>query len=262
MNQEWVHRSMFQDIPRNDLNCHNITYSDYEYGMLESWIAGALRFNGVDQYCELQDSRLKSGYSYRMRSGISGTIPAAGRDSVDITTGNFLIEAVIAPAPGNRGGGIASKSGHSGYSLSVTGTGTIQLTLDIAGKSYSRSSVLRTDDGKWHHIVAEVDRSAPQGINLYLDGKLSNGHWAGEPSISKESLSSTADFLVGFDGHKHYSGRIDYLRISKGTLSDAETSIEDLYRWQFNGPFLEDFSGNGISGNSRDAGAVEYRRGI
>ena len=51
---------------------------------------------------------------------------------------------------------------------------------------------------------------------------------------------------------------MEFLRISHGTLSDAQTSIEELYAWQFNGPFLRDFSGHETIGK-RDAGAIELQ---
>ena len=34
---------------------------------------------------------------------------------------------------------------------------------------------------------------------------------------------------------------MDFLRVSRGTLKEAETNIEELYDWEFNGPFLKDF---------------------
>lgn len=34
--------------------------------------------------------------------------------------------------------------------------------------------------------------------------------------------------------------------------------IEELYQWEFDGPFLKDFHGRPVQGICRDAGAVEY----
>jgi hypothetical protein len=48
------------------------------------------------------------------------------------------------------------------------------------------------------------------------------------------------------------------VRISLGTLADAKTDIGELYAWQFNGPFLRDFTGRKPQGK-RDAGALERR---
>jgi len=45
--------------------------------------------------------------------------------------------------------------------------------------------------------------------------------------------------------------------VSRGTLADAQTSIEELYAWQFDGPQLRDFNGRNFTGARRDAGAIE-----
>ncbi len=47
--------------------------------------------------------------------------------------------------------------------------------------------------------------------------------------------------------------------MSLGTLADARTSIEELYAWEFNGPFLRDFAGRAPEGK-RDAGALEFEK--
>ena len=76
-----------------------------------------------------------------------------------------------------------------------------------------------------------------------------------------KSLSNTANFSVGKtlgSKEKFFKGIIDFLRISRGTLNDAETTIEELYKWEFDGPFLKDFCGRPVAGKCRDAGAVEY----
>jgi hypothetical protein len=45
--------------------------------------------------------------------------------------------------------------------------------------------------------------------------------------------------------------------IAHSTLADADTTIEELYAWEFNGPFLADFAGHKPVGARRDAGALE-----
>ena len=121
------------------------------------------------------------------------------------------------------------------------------------------------NDGRWHHVIAEVDRSAPQGIHIYIDGELHDGTWTGAVDAG-ESLSNRADFVVGKGvagrgtgpaRDLYFAGLIDFLRVARGTLADAETTIEQLYRWEFDGPFLKDFVGRRPTGARRDAGAIE-----
>ena len=68
------------------------------------------------------------------------------------------------------------------------------------------------------------------------------------------SLSNTADLVVG----KGFAGCFEYLRIARSTLADSRTSIEELYDWEFDGPFLRDFAGREVTGKRRDAGAFEF----
>ena len=92
---------------------------------------------------------------------------------------------------------------------------------------------------------------------MYVDGKPSNGIATGTVPGTNESLTNTADLLVGknTDGN-YFRGTIDFLRISKGLLSDAKTTIGELYTWETDGPFLYDITGNKPQGQ-RDAGAIE-----
>jgi len=177
---------------------------------------------------------------------------------VDMDTNNFLIEVYFRTEPGHTGGVLVSKSDASGYVLDVHEAGRPRLTLRVGGRELcSRTGSTAVNDGSWHHLIAEVDRRAGEGITLYVDGRAANGQWSGRMPSDGLSLSNTADFLVGRGPEGDYfAGAIDFLRVSRGTLADAQTTIEELYEWQFDGPFLRDFCGNEPVGK-RDAGAVE-----
>jgi len=41
--------------------------------------------------------------------------------------------------------------------------------------------------------------------------------------------------------------------------ADADTTIEELYAWEVNGPFLRDFADHKIAGARWDAGAIEFQ---
>ena len=57
-------------------------------------------------------------------------------------------------------------------------------------------------------------------------------------------------------GH-HLNGAIDFLRLARGTLADSKTTIAELYAWEFNGPFLDDFTGRRRPANGGCAGAID-----
>ena len=55
-----------------------------------------------------------------------------------------------------------------------------------------------------------------------------------------------------------FKGEIDYLRMASGTLKNAETTIDELYDWEFNGPFLKDINGKPRTDSRQSAGAKIY----
>ncbi len=261
MTDEYVDRGMYRFIPRHDLTAHNVGADDFVAGPLEDWTQGALALNGRDQYCVLPDADLKSDYEWGRRNRVS-TYPGGRRKTPDMGTNNFLIEVVLRTEPGRAGGVIVSKADDAGYVLDVDGTGRARLTLKWPGGGCARSGSAVIYDAEWHHVIAEVDRSAPEGIALYVDGARADGPWSGAMPPAETSLANTADFLVGKGaGGDYLAGALDFLRVARGTLADAETTIEELYDWQFNGPFLRDFLGEAPADGRRDAGAIECRTG-
>ena len=102
-------------------------------------------------------------------------------------------------------------------------------------------------------MTAECDRDL-RTLVLYINGKKN----VEAPGIgSSVSLSNSSDLFVGgTPGRDFFHGTFEFLRISLGTLKDAKTDIDELYAWQFDGPFLYDFAGNKPKGK-RDAGALE-----
>ena len=53
-----------------------------------------------------------------------------------------------------------------------------------------------------------------------------------------------------------FAGAIDFLRVCRSTLAESKTSIEELYAWEFDGPFLRDFANKAPADGKRDAGAI------
>ena len=57
-------------------------------------------------------------------------------------------------------------------------------------------------------------------------------------------------------GH-NLEGAIDFLRIARGTLADSKTTIAELYAWEFDGPFLYDFTSHKRPTDGGAAGAID-----
>src|SRR6185312_10649616 len=103
------------------------------------------------------------------------------------------------------------------------------------------------------HVVAEADRKA-RTLTIAIDGKPD----AAGPGLGADvSLASAADLFVGGTPQgRGLNGAIDFLRIARGTLADAKTTVAELHAWEFAGPFLEDFTGRKRPADGGEAGAI------
>ncbi len=249
MTDEYIDRGMYYFIPRNDLIVSNCTAKDYTAGPLENWIDGALTFDGTRtaslSHAEMTKSMEYPGERGRAKIAYDGS----KRETLDMGLNNFLIEIIFKTTAGHTKGVLAAKTGKTGYELSVGEGGAPRLVLRVGEAAITISSSVKVNDGNWHHLIAEVDRKAKKAV-FYVDGKA-----AGEgrlEALKDLPLSNAADFITG----EGLSGAIDFLRVCRSTLAESKTSIEELYAWEFDGPFLKDFTGK-TSAGKRDAGALE-----
>ncbi len=277
MTDEYLYREAFSEIPWNNLTAHGVTLESYVQGGLEDWSPGALNFDGKSIYCSLADKDIKADYEcsgkieeivdrdgnkkLKFRKPKKGhkyvsVYPGEKRRTVDMDTNNMLVEVYFKTK--RAGSVLVSKlSDEAGYMLDMDAAGNPRLTLRSGGKDGVHMGASVVADGKWHHLIAEVDRSAGE-VAIYVDGKKVSGELSGTMPVKDASLSNTADLWVGKGPEgKLFSGELDFLRICRGTLADAETTIDELYAWQFDGPQTRDFAGAEITDGKRDAGALE-----
>ncbi len=188
------------------------------------------------------------------------TVEISGSDikSPQIYQTNFLIETYIKVEP-NAKGVICQKWNDGGYMLKVDDNGKIMFRAGAGDELTHNSPIIRSKavvaDGKWHHVIAESDRTNI-GFRIYIDGKLDNSGWG---IFAAHKVQNEGDFYVGGtpDG-ENLACTLEFLRISQGTLADAQTTIDELYTWQFDGPQFRDFMSKEPVGK-RDAGAIEKR---
>lgn len=81
---------------------------------------------------------------------------------------------------------------------------------------------------KWQHVLVEAERSHREGLSIYLNGERTG------VLMQDTAVSDNVDFKVGRSDNSYFSGSLDFLRISRGSLAEAETSIEELYAREFN----------------------------
>ncbi len=251
MTDEYLSRDMYYFIPRGDLTVSNCTAADYVPGSLEDWIEGALAFDGKTRVASLAHAELIKSMEYPLRKD-EGKFKYDGsrRQTVDMAANNFLIEVIFKTEAGHLNGILASKLAQSGYELAIGADGFPRLTVQAGGAKATAAATVKVNDAKWHHVLVEVNRAAGKAT-FYIDGKP-----AGEgklDAVAKDAaLSNTADFVVG----KGFAGAVDFLRVCRSTLAESLTTIEELYAWEFDGPFLRDFNNKPPADGKRDAGAI------
>jgi len=258
-----VSRDTYYQRPMYPLKGVNISATDYVAGPLEDWINGALKFSpDKKQYAVLSNGEMMKPFHFRdlKKSRHEGarpepcTIEGEALKNPQIYTSNMLIEAYFKTSPGHTGGVLIEKMRDAGYSLTISDRGRLSFSVKGSGASASLQSKTVVNDGKWHHGIVEADRAAAT-LTVYVDGR-KDASAAGIDS--RVSLANEGDLYAGGTPEgRYFDGAVDFLRIAQGTLADADTTIEELYSWEFDGPFLRDFSGRRPAGARRGAGAIE-----
>jgi hypothetical protein len=171
-----------------------------------------------------------------------------------VRNSNFLLEAYFRTTPGQSGGIVMEKMMATGYSLSIDKAGRVFFVVRDSDEEAEITSRTGVNDGQWHHVIAEADRTAST-LTLYIDGRQecqAAGVGAGR------SLANDSDLYIGGTPKgRCLAAEFEFARIALGTLADAKTTIEELYKWQFNGPFLRDWTGRDPAAGKRDAGAID-----
>jgi len=236
---DFTNRETYKNIPKNNLKGFGLTAESFVKGALEDFADAALVFDGVQTYCRALSSNLVC-------------------NNVDMVTNNSILEVYFKTNPGITQGTLLSKFGATGYGyqLSIAADGNILFDLMNNGASiFGISGSKAINDGNWHHVLVETNRQT-KTCNIYIDGVIASGTITGTMPPSA-NISNAYEIFIGKNSNGNFfAGTIDFIRISKGTLTDAKTTIDELYKWQFNGPFLRDFAGNSPIGK-RDAGALE-----
>lgn len=251
-----TNRATYHQAPQYPLTAVNVTDDNYVAGPLETWVKGALQLNGEDQYAMITHADLDKPFEYKKKIGRrqfeDTVVEGTQLKNASIHDSNFLLEIYVKADKSNTDSILFSKMDDAGFELAINKSGGV--SFGLKGKeSASLNSKISINDGEWHHIIAEADRSAKK-LTIYIDG---NEDTSGA-GVGPVSLLNSADLYVGGspDG-RCLNGAIEFARVSLGTLKDARTTIDELYTWQFDGPHLRDFAGNEPVGQ-RDAGALEH----
>ncbi|MDD4224759.1 MAG: LamG domain-containing protein [Mariniphaga sp.] len=282
---EYFNRSMYYKVPVFELEVNQAGLDDFIPSASESWAKGAMVFDG-SRYAKLTDAKMKADVLIHINdlgrrvalpndpwiapepASVSEDgrpqyaddqyfrFPGEKRKNPDMKINNFLLEVILKVDKNYRNGGVMGKhDGETGYKLFLNKKGRMEFVVSVHGIHEALTGKKKINDGNWHHVIAEIDRQNNEMI-IYIDGKQVGKQKTSIPASA--SLSNKADFLVARDnaGKNYLKGAIDFVRVSLGTLADSETSIDEIYEWQTNGPVKYDFAGNKPQGK-RDIGALE-----
>ena len=97
------------------------------------------------------------------------------------------------------------------------GDGANGVTISDSGCVCGRHSLVRVDDGFWHHIAFAYQSGSPNGSFIYVDGTLA--------TTTENTLTDTGQ-VVKFGG-TNFVGKIDDVRIYNRILSATE--VANLY---------------------------------
>jgi len=258
MSPYYTGRDDYYKFPTYPLHGVNLSLQDYQAGPLENWTTGALHFNGVDQYAVLKQAdigRAVTLEAHGRNENLKRTVTGAELSSPQIHSSSFLIEIIFKTAPGQTNAVLIQKVDGVGWALTLNPAGGVELMASSTHTTAYLDSRTAINDGHWHHVIAEVDRKAGTAT-LYLDGRRDS---TGPARLEAEaSLANEADLCVaGTPQGRCLNGAIDFLRLARGTLAEAKTTIEELYAWEFNGPFLDDFTGRPRPSDGGCAGALD-----
>ena len=234
MTEAYADRSTYYKLPHNDLSIPEGTVA--ANGVTEDWCQTAVRFAAGPATLPAPETEVLQATS--------------GNKPQSVGTASLIVEAVFATSEPN-GMIVTTSDPDAGYAMGLNAAGHVAFRFNARGPAATTVvSPAPVADGRPHHVLAEVDRKAGS-LTLFLDGSPVASQDL-TPDVRAANASSSGELLVGRD----FRGELDFLRITFSSLAESRTSIEELFAWEFDGPFLRDFAGRRPNG-PRDAGALE-----
>ncbi len=172
-------------------------------------VAGALSFDGADDYVQVAD-----------------------HPELNFGSGDFSIDAWILTNDSMDVGTIVDKrtgtnSVPLGYELYIWNGGLgFQLAAPLGNYQNFNSSAF-VADGEWHHIAVTVARNDSSGLKFYVDGNLVATR---DPTPYNSSLTNTAVFRIASHSYDQdpnfmFEGIVDELELFNRVLTPAEVQL-------------------------------------
>ena len=171
-------RDDYYKFPTYPLKAVNVTLKDYQDGPLENWTAGALHFNGRDQYAVLANDDITR--PVQQLGEQQRTINGADLKNPQIYNSNFLIETYFKTVSGFKGGTLIRKMNDTGFALRIHERGGVTLsaqatgvTVSLAGRGAVNDFDLTQlyDDSSTYAWTGNGETLASSGTNLNVDDR-------------------------------------------------------------------------------------------
>jgi len=186
---------------------HNMDSNDW----VEGRFAGALQFDGADDYVQVTD--------HPSMSFGTGSFSISVWLKTDSNSTGMMVMNGSSAAPIDQGCGSRYSLRHH-YS-----NGRIRFVIDDnVNKSFADTGEIGVSDGQWHHIVAVRDRIAGR-LKIYIDGKEQS-----QSGDRTRNIDSPGEPLyIGRDtiGEDYVKGLLDDIRLYNYALTDDE--IKAIY---------------------------------
>jgi len=168
------------------------------------------------------------GFSFDDRKSAYVAVPDS--PSLNIGLSDFSMDAWIRTSSRKDIGTIQDKRGSrsAGYHFYVRNGGigpAVQFSDGVNVVTEGADVFLA--DGLFHHVAVTVRRDKPDGIRLFVDGKLAA---TADPTPVTGEINSDAPLLIGghlYDSWRSFAGVVDEFDLFKRALSDAE--IHEIY---------------------------------
>ncbi len=172
------------------------------------------------------------GFSIIRRSSVlfnaaNENITVSDNAALEPGTSDFAIEfGIKAESTAVSVGKILHKDdgASQGYIIETTSAGNLKVTVGDGSDTATVTTINPINDGSWHHVIINMDRSSTTGLTIYVDGDLAVTAGADLTAVDGITGGTTDLTIVGEDNKTFY---ISTLGLYGQILSASE--ISDRY---------------------------------
>ena len=154
--------------------------------------------------------------------GVDDSVSVADGAAVDVGPGDFSVEFWLKTST-NREQAVIGKA--SSWLVSVTddagSVGDVRARFSDGTVTRYAYSATRVDDGRWHHVVVELDRDS--GVTIYVDGQPKSTAGAVPGSLD----NSSALRIGTASGYASFQGSLDEVALYKTLLPASRISAHE-----------------------------------